>query len=640
VPETPGPPFRRVLFFGPLTAPIANHVARDGVDCRPFQPGTWNVGADEVAVLVADRVMSPSLAAPPPPGFGEGADRLAIVRVGDGGPAPDPFWSARLLFTLPDAVAQPHLTTAIRAALRVIEERARAARDRRSLLARQNEIQALVEVGIALSAETDREKLLSTILSRARALTGAEAGSLYLVETEEKRETLRFALAQNDAIAVPFTETALPLDDSSIAGFVARSGRALNLPDARNLPPDASYRFDAGFDERHGYRTRSVLAVPLRTLDGRVTGVLQLINRRRLVLPDGAITAYMRSEVLPFDASNEELARSVAAQAAVALENRRLTEAIASLFEGFVEAAVTAIEQRDPTTSGHSQRVARLTCTLAEATDRTDTGPYAGLLIGREEMRELRYAAVLHDFGKVGVREDVLLKARKLSPATFALLRARFDEAFLAAAAELWERAARGELTASVAEASLDERRRALLRGWQAVERANEPSVLGRETGEELAALSVLSFRDSSGTVTPLLAPEELASLSVSLGSLTPEERAEIESHVSQTYRFLAKIPWTRDLSRVAQWAYGHHEKLNGSGYPRRLTAEAIPPPVRMLTICDIFDALAARDRPYKSAVPAERAVEILAEEARRGTIDSELLRIFVEAGVWRATLD
>src|SRR5262245_6165633 len=214
--------------------------------------------------------MTPSLTEPPPPGFGEGADRLAIVRVGDGGPSPDPFWSARLLFTLPDAVAQAHLTTAIRAALRVIEERARAARDRRSLLARQNEIQALVEVGIALSAETNREKLLETILSRARALTGAEGGSLYLVEGEGGHETLRFGLAQNDALAVPFTETALPLDDSSIAGFVARSGLSLNLPDVRSLPANAPYRFDADFDARHGYRTRSVLAVPLRTPDGRV----------------------------------------------------------------------------------------------------------------------------------------------------------------------------------------------------------------------------------------------------------------------------------------------------------------------------------------------------------------------------------
>ena len=638
VAETPGPPFRRVLFFGPLTAPIANLVAREGVECRPFRPGTWAVGPDEVAVLVADRVMTPSLAAPPPPGFGEGADRLAIVRVGDGGTPPDPFWSARLLFTLPDAVAEPHLATAIRAALRVIEERARAARDRRALLARQSEIRALVEVGIALSAETDHEKLLSTILSRARALTGAEAGSLYLVEEGGERELLRFALAQNDAVPVAFSEASLPLDDSSIAGFVARSGLVLNLPEVRSLPPEAPYRFDAGFDERHGYRTRSVLAVPLRTPDGRVAGVLQLINRKRLVLPDGAITAYIRAEVVPFDSVNEELARSLAAQAAVALENRRLTEAIRTLFEGFVEAAVTAIEQRDPTTSGHSQRVARLTCALAEATDRADTGPYAGLSIGREEMRELRYAAVLHDFGKVGVREDVLLKARKLSPGAFALLRVRFDEAFLSAAAELWEKAARGELSAAAAESALADRRRALARGWQAVERANEPSVLRRETGEELAALSSLVFREASGTAAPLLAPEDLACLSVSLGSLTPEEREEIESHVSQTYRFLAKIPWTRDLSRVAQWAYGHHEKLDGSGYPRRLTADAIPPPVRMLTICDIFDALAARDRPYKSAVPSERAVEILAEEARRGAIDAELLRIFVDAGVWRST--
>jgi response regulator RpfG family c-di-GMP phosphodiesterase len=167
------------------------------------------------------------------------------------------------------------------------------------------------------------------------------------------------------------------------------------------------------------------------------------------------------------------------------------------------------------------------------------------------------------------------------------------------------------------------------------VERVNSPTVLSRDVGEELEMLRGLTYpRD--GSAAPLLEAEELNCLAIPRGSLTPAERTEIESHVTQTFRFLSKIPWTRDLARVADWAHAHHEKLDGSGYPRGLRAEAIPPPVRMLTICDIYDALAARDRPYKRAVEKRRAIDILAAEASRGAIDGELLRIFVEAGVYR----
>ena len=184
--------------------------------------------------------------------------------------------------------------------------------------------------------------------------------------------------------------------------------------------------------------------------------------------------------------------------------------------------------------------------------------------------------------------------------------------------------------------AALEAKRLALARGWQVVERANEPAVLPRETASEVEALRGLTYRDASGQVVPLVPAEEIACLAIPLGSLTPPERREIESHVTQTFRFLSRIPWTRDLARVPEWAYAHHEKLDGSGYPRRLTAEAIPVPARMLTICDIFDALAARDRPYKRAVPEERSLEILAAEARRGAVDPELLRIFVASGIWK----
>jgi HD-GYP domain-containing protein (c-di-GMP phosphodiesterase class II) len=636
--------FRRVLFHSPGEARLAADVAGTA-ELRSFRGQGWALAPDEVGVLLAESSLAPALAEPPPPNVGQAADRIGLLLLTSSErlPAVDAFWSARVSFALPGASPQAHVRRAVDTLHRLLEDRARGAADRRALLDRQGEIHALVDVGIALSAETDLERLLETILTRARTLTSADAGSLYLVETGERgggergtsSDALRFVRAQNDSVRFEFQSAILPIEPSSIAGFVAGSSETVVLPDVRQLPPGVPYRFDPAFDERYRYRTRSILAVPMKTPDGRTIGVLQLLNRKRRVIPDGGVTAFILSEVVPFDPGDVEIARALAAQAAVAVENRRLTESIRTLLEGFVEASVTAIEQRDPATSGHSHRVARLTCALAEAADRTQTGPFASWRAAPEEMRELRYAAVLHDFGKVGVREDVLIKAQKLSPAAFAVLRSRFAEAALAAAAEVWEAAARGHLPASEAPAAIAERRRVLARAWQAVERVNSPTVLSRDVGEELEHLRGLTYR-RDGAAAPLLGPGELDCLAIPRGSLTPAERAEIESHVAQTFRFLSKIPWTRDLARVPDWAHAHHEKLDGSGYPRGLRAEAIPPPVRMLTICDIYDALAARDRPYKPAVEKRRAIDILAAEASRGAIDGELLRLFVEAGVYR----
>jgi len=632
--EPPAAAFRRVLFHGALRPELATWLAADGIRPESFREHTWTLAPDEVGLVLGGAELAPALAFPPPPGLGEAADRVGLLQLGDSLAGLDPFWEARLVFSLPEDALQPHRARALLASFRILEERARGARDRRALMVRTSEAQALVEIGIALSAETDPQRLLETILTRARKLTSADAGSLYLVTPPDAADSLTFVLAQNDSVRFAFREAVLPLAQPSIAGFVARTGEVVQVADARDIPADAPYRFDEDFDRRIGYRTRSILAVPMATPDGRTIGVLQLINRKRLVMPDATTTGFIKSEVVPFEESHRAIARSLAAQAAVAVENRRLTESIRTLFEGFVEAAVTAIEQRDPTTSGHSHRVAALTCALAQAADRAEDGPYAAFRIGPDELREIRYAAVLHDFGKVGVREQVLVKARKLSPGGRELVRARFEQAILSAGADAWEAAARnGGAAAAVADA-LARRRAELEACWKLVERADEPSVeLG--AAADLDALRRLEFRAGDGNRVRLLTEEELACLAIAQGSLTPEERGEIESHVTQTFRFLTKIPWTRDLARVPEWAYAHHEKLDGSGYPRRLTAADIPVPVRMLTICDIFDALAARDRPYKRAVAGDDALRILSALSQRGAIDADLLRIFVDARVW-----
>ncbi|MDE3154026.1 MAG: GAF domain-containing protein, partial [Acidobacteriota bacterium] len=283
------------------------------------------------------------------------------------------------------------------------------------------QLDELNRIGAALAAERDTAKLLDLILARARAITGSDAGSLYLVapmdgsdpDDAEAPHELRFAVAQNDSVDLPFRFSGLGITDRSIAGYVALTGRTVRLDDAYDLPPGVPYTFNPAFDEAAGYRTQSVLAVPMRTPKGNIVGVVQLIN----ATADGAVIAYSER--------HEALARSLASQAAVAVENSQLYASIQRLFEGFVRASVVAIESRDPATSGHSFRVANLTVAFAEAVDRADSGELAAVRFSREEMRTLRYASLLHDFGKVGVREDVLVKAKKLYPAQHALIRER-----------------------------------------------------------------------------------------------------------------------------------------------------------------------------------------------------------------------
>jgi HD-GYP domain-containing protein (c-di-GMP phosphodiesterase class II) len=335
-----------------------------------------------------------------------------------------------------------------------------------------------------------------------------------------------------------------------------------------------------------------------------------------------------------------ELVQGLAAQAAVAIENSRLYESIERLFEGFVTASVTAIESRDPATSGHSARVATMTVGLAEALERGGTGAWRGTRFTREQLRELRYAALLHDFGKVGVREEVLVKEKKLHPEELDAIRTRLL-ATIHAEELRHERAraeyllARGRDSFAAAAARLaavrDRRVGHVRRLLLAVEKANEPTVLSEEVSEELLRLA----RTPVGGRT-LLRDAELCALSTRRGTLTEDERGEIEAHVTHTFRFLSQIPWTPELRDVAEIAYGHHEKLNGLGYPRRLTAERLPVQVRMLTVTDIYDALTATDRPYKRSVTSERALEILRREADAGEIDHDLLCTFVDAGVWR----
>jgi HD-GYP domain-containing protein (c-di-GMP phosphodiesterase class II) len=367
--------------------------------------------------------------------------------------------------------------------------------------------------------------------------------------------------------------------------------------------------------------------VPVKARD-KLLGVLQAINKK-----DGGLF------------SDEDLQDfvSLGHQVGIAIENANLYEEISKLFEGFISASVTAIESRDPTTSGHSGRVAVLTCGLAEVVDRADAGPYASVMFDFDQMKEIRYAAVLHDFGKVGVREHVLVKANKLLPEQLAMLKARFD--FIKQTLEVQalrkkvdilmsgDRQATAALLAEVDEDLA--RQVADTEGvLEFLLQCNKPTVMKQEGFERLNDIAKLQF-DYFSSQKAYLTPEEVITLSIPKGSLTTEERLEIESHVTHTYKFLSTIPWTKALKNIPNIAYGHHEKLDGSGYPRKVPGETISVQTRMMTISDIYDALTASDRPYKAAVPTPKALAILEEEVRHGKVDAQLLEIFIDAKVY-----
>ncbi len=514
------------------------------------------------------------------------------------------------------------------------------------------ELEELNRVGIALSETRDVGQLLDLILKKAREITSADAGSLYLVENGGPSAEaglgvplLRFKLTQNDSVQFPFSEHTLPLTEDSMAGYCALHGEVIELADAYRIPKVKPFHFNATFDQQAGYRTRSLITLPMKNGKGEVLGVLQLINCKRNAKAQLRDFRAARRWVHPFPERAVRLGLSLASQAAVAYENSKLYQDIEDLFDGFVKAAVKAIEQRDPTTSGHSQRVCQMTVGLAEAVDREPRGPYGDLRFSREQMKELRYAALLHDFGKVGVREEVLVKAKKLYPLHFVRVLDRFDYIRRDIEARTAEQKVEALLSLSKKQAAerlrlLDEesRRRCgeLDRFAEFIAKANEPTLLPSWDFEVLTEIAQKMYRDARGTERPYLSSEEVRFLSIPRGSLDEDERRQIESHVVHSFNFLAQIPWTPEFRAIPEIARAHHEKLNGKGYPFGLNSGQIPVQAKMMTICDIYDALSASDRPYKRAVPTDRALDILKLCVRDEEIDPELFRVFLDAQVYR----
>ncbi|MGA2766654.1 MAG: HD domain-containing phosphohydrolase [Spirochaetia bacterium] len=576
---------------------------------------------------------------------------VLVWNPGGKAPAPEGSLPDELFYEEIFSFARPQeIQRTVRNLFRRLHLEKQLAEKDRLLKAKETENSELLQVGIALSAERDNDKLLAYILRQLRQITRADAGTLYLVERDEAsgEQKLRFKIAQNDSNPQDYTEYVMPLSKKTISGYVASTGSVLNIEDAYAIPAGSEYGFNVSYDKSTGYRSKSMLTVPMQDHKGEILGVIQLINRKTDFAQKIATPDDVEDIVVPFSRDIEQLVLSLASQAAVSLENNKLYEEIETLFEGFVKASVQAIESRDPTTSGHSNRVAVYTVNLAKAVTRTDTGAYRDVSFTPEHMKEIRYASLLHDFGKVGVREHVLVKAEKLYPDQLKLVRMRLSyirQAMLFGLlkerfASVLEQGRDGYLKVKE---DIDAREAGYLaeidRYLKAIEASNVPTVLAAQPAKLLDEIRSKRFPDGESEI-PYLTEDEYTKLKIPRGSLDEEERLQIESHVTHTFKFLSTIPWTKEMRNIPAIAYGHHEKLTGQGYPRRIHGEDICTQTRMMTVSDIYDALTASDRPYKKAVPPQKALDILNAEVKEKQLDPDLVKVFIDAKIWETKAD
>ncbi|MBQ0731785.1 MAG: GAF domain-containing protein [Oleispira antarctica] len=549
---------------------------------------------------------------------------------------------------VPTGIPEVFLKSALIKALNHLNIKQQLELSHRDLQHDHEQMSRLLDVGQALSAERDHNVLLARILKESRLLACCDAASIFLIDRHAANEShpapdLVFKLTQNDSIDFHFQEQRFGLDNRSVAGYSALTGEIINLDDVYDLPASSIYQFNASFDQSMNYRTCSMLVIPMRNHQGQVIGVIQFINRKRSISISLSTPDIALRETIGFDQKIIPILQALASQAAVAIENNVLIDRVNLLFDGFVKASVRAIEQRDPTTSGHSFRVAELTCALAETANKCDVGKFQNMHFNNDEMRELRFAALLHDFGKVGVREHILTKAKKLSPEAYgqfiyriAWEKERISNYYLKQKFLLLKKQ---QLRSDVEEILTIEEMTKLQRlndYMQAVAEANEPSLLSEGTFEHLKQIREYIVEDIHGNSRGLIDELEFGALSIKRGSLTTDERLEIESHVSHTIEFLKTIPWTPELSNIPKIAGAHHEKLNGCGYPNGLKNNEIPFGAKIMAVCDIFDALTAKDRPYKAAVPLERALTILQSEVECGHVEPELVTLFTQAKIYQ----
>ncbi len=505
-------------------------------------------------------------------------------------------------------------------------------------------LKELNEIGIALSQQRDINSLLEAILDAAKRITHADAGTLYLHEPEQR--VLRFEILRNDSLhsalggtsGAPITFYPIHLYDEEgnpnhamVVSHSALSGETVNISDAytaEGYDLSGTKKFDA----KSGYRSKSFLTVPMRNHEDEVIGVLQLINA--LDRKTGAI--------IPFSLDDQQLLESLASQAAIALTNHRLIAQLEELFEGFIQLINTAIDDKSPYTGGHCERVPVLTMMLAEAVNRTSDGPLKDFVMTDGDRHELKIAGLLHDCGKITTPVHVVDKATKLHTLydRINLLDTRFEvikrDAEIIMLRKLGEMRGAGEEACAAVRAEYEGRIAQLDDDRQFLQRCNVGGeAMSDEDIQRVQRIAAYRWRDVSGQEADFLSADELENLSIRFGTLTATERGIIQRHIDITIKMLESLPWPRHLKNVPEYAGGHHERMDGKGYPRGLTREQMSVQARVMGIADIFEALTAKDRPYKEGKTLSESLAILGKFKLNGHIDPDLFDIFIREKVY-----
>lgn len=495
-------------------------------------------------------------------------------------------------------------------------------------------VSKMTEIGTALSSEKDFPKLLEMIVSHARTITNADAGTLYLVEDNQ----LHFAVIQNKSLGiqmggrskVPYPPVAI--SESNVSGYVALMGGTLNIPDVYTVDI-FDFTGPKKFDVSTGYRSKSMLVLPLKNHESEVVGVLQLLNA---MSPE-------TGEVIAFSREAESLAESIASQAAVAITNTLLANDMEKLFDAFVEVMATAIDEKSPVTGGHIRRMTDLTLTIANEINKLDEGPLKGIYFNEKQMHQLRIAALMHDIGKVTTPTEIMEKGKKLEAIIdrVHLVRLRIRYAAKLVMLEGHKRklylVENGATQAEIY--ALDKEMKQKTMEFDDiiafVGKCNEPGEFLAD--DKLARLKVISKMtyEEDGEKYPLLTESEIENLSIRKGSITEKERKKMQDHAIVTVRMLKKIPFPKNLKDVPRFAGAHHEQLNGKGYPLGLKGDEIPFEGRLLAVADIAEALTATDRPYKKAMPLEMVYKILRSMAGNGELDPCLVELFIEKNIY-----
>ena len=498
-------------------------------------------------------------------------------------------------------------------------------------------IDRLNAIGIALSAESDPVRLLEQILLGAKDITNADGGTIYSLGEDR---ILRFEILRTDSLGlamggtsgVPIGLPPIPLvrDDgtpniSSVVASAVLQGKTFNIPDAYHAE-GFDFSGTRSFDAKTGYRSTSFLTVPMRDHEGEIAGVLQLLNARDET-----------GRIVPFSTTDQRLAESLASQAATALSKHQLIDGMRTLLESFIRLIATAIDEKSPYPGGHCRRVPELTMMLAEAAARVKSGPLLGFSMTEADRYELRIAGWIHDCGKITTPEWVMDKATKLQTIfdRIELIDTRIEVLKRDSEISMLRACAAGGDAAAL-EALHRERIRQLDDTRTFLHRVNQGGESMRpEDQQRVRTFATGSWVGADGAACPALTSNEVENLVIAKGTLTPAERGIINHHIVATIRMLESLPYPKHLRRVPEFAGGHHERMDGKGYPKGLRREQMSVQARVMGIADVFEALTAGDRPYKKAMTLSQALRVLGRMKLDGHIDPDLFDVFIGEGVY-----